>query len=516
MKSKNRWFGAKHLMITIILSQGISVNAIAHEGEVHDGTGTSEIPEPPVCQIITADRLFDGVNFPQDNMAVLIEGNKVTRVGLPEELSGLCGNRIALGNATILPGFIESHAHMTFQNVRKGTVLEHGITTVQDTGGPLMAPEGGQGNLRLLSAGPIIQAPGGYPLNVFGGGEGGYDKIGIPVVSVAEAEEAVQRLVDGGATAIKIALEPGGEPGAPWMQPHGDQPVPAAPWNLLSQDIVNAIVGKTHALGKRVIAHVGENEGFRRALAGDVDEFAHMPCAAIDEALLQQAVQQGVTFVTTIDTLASCVNSQGMGIHSNTHIVSHALALYPNTGAQFIYGSEIGHDNVPWGINGEELHMMLHLTSGESIDFPDVVNVFKAATSKAGEHLGLAPLGTLTPGAPADIIAVRGNPFEKFKLLEYPDLVISGGRTIVNKFLNQSSADIECLFTWAEGNYPGLFAPAGAFTQVSGVYTYRNYPASNSYMGVSSADNHVYYMGADGLLQNEGPLSNWLPMAGCQ
>jgi len=93
-------------------------------------------------------------------------------------------------------------------------VLEHGITTVQDTGGPLMAPEGGQGTLRLLSVGPIIQATGGYPLNVFGG-NGDYDKSGYPVSSAAEAEEVAQHLVDGGATAIKIALEPGDETGAP-------------------------------------------------------------------------------------------------------------------------------------------------------------------------------------------------------------------------------------------------------------------------------------------------------------
>jgi len=77
---------------------------------------------------------------------------------------------------------------------------------------------------------------------------------------------------------------------------------------------------------------------------------------------------------------------------------------------------------------------LLHLTSGESIDFMDVLNVFKAATSKAGENLGQPLLGTLLPNAPADMIAVRGNAFERFKLLEYPDLVLSGGRTIVNHF----------------------------------------------------------------------------------
>lgn len=443
---ENYNLNSKRIMAVLILWYGVSCNALGHNG-IDDGDDpVTAVPGLPECQVLSAARLFDGINFPQDNMAVLIEGDKIKQVGALTELSGSCANQINLGDATILPGFIESHAHITFQNVDKRIVLEHGITTVQDTGGPLLAEEGGEGKLRLLSAGPIIQAAGGYPTNIFGGGDGGYDKIGIQVASAAEAEKVVTNLVSGGATAIKVALESGGETGAPWMQPH-DGPVPATPWPILSQDIVNAIVAKAHALGKRVIAHAGEDTGFERALNAGVDEFAHIPCAEISESLLQRAVDQKVTFVTTIDTLASCVNTAtGKGIHSNTMSLA-------SKGAKFIYGSEIGHDNVPWGINGEELHMILHLTSGDSIDFTDVVNVIKAATSKAGEHLGLAPLGTLTPGAPADVIAVKGNPFQKFKLLEYPQLVISGGRTIVNKFINQSSAaTIECFLTWRKEN----------------------------------------------------------------
>ncbi len=77
---------------------------------------------------------------------------------------------------------------------------------------------------------------------------------------------------------------------------------------------------------------------------------------------------------------------------------------------------------------------MLHLTSGESTDSTDVLNVLKAATSEAGKNLGKPLLGTLLHDAPADIIAVRGNPFMRFKLLEYPDLVISGGQIVVNEF----------------------------------------------------------------------------------
>lgn len=426
MKIRSRRFDPKSLGIALLVWQVASFTAFADS-----------------CTLLTADRLFDGFEL-HANAAVLIKGKKIIQTGAKDTLVGVCSKKIDLGDATILPGFIESHAHISFQNVRKDVVLEHGITTAQDTGGPLMMPESGPGKLRLLSVGPIIQAPGGYPLNIFGG-VGGYDKVGYPVSSEVEAQGVVQHLVDEGATAIKIALEPGGETGAPWMQPHGDAPVPPAPWNMLSQPVVNAIVNEAHHPHdgrpvRRVIAHVGENIGFERALAAGVDEFAHMPCAPINQNLLAQAANTaGLTFITTIDTLSSCVDTNThMGIHSNTaQLAAKITECETNTlghCAQILYGSEIGHDNVPWGINGEEMAMMLHLTSGASIDFTDVVNVFKAVTSKAGKNIGIDKLGTLLPNAPADIVAVRGNGFERFKLLEYPDLVISGGRMVVNKF----------------------------------------------------------------------------------
>jgi hypothetical protein len=436
MKNKSCLFDLIRPLIVLFLSGGLSSYSYAHGGESENTSETDKLPKLAKCRIVTADRLFDGFELHED-WGVLLKKGKVAQIGPMAEIKKRCARKNKLGDATILPGFIESHAHVSFQDVPKKTVLRNGITTVQDTGGPLLPPTGGEGRLRLLSVGPILQAPGGYPLNIFGGA-GGLDQVGYPVASVTEAENLVQQLVDGGATAIKIALEPGGEPGAPWMMPHGENPVPTAPWPLLPQDIVNAIVAKAHALSKRVIVHAGENEGFERALNAGVDEFAHMPCAAINTDLLQQAAKTpGLIFVTTIDTLSSCVKDE-MGIHSNTAQLAANIAdceaVTPGQCAGFLYGSEIGHDNVPWGINGEEMHMMLHLTSGQSIEFDDVLNVFKSVTSKAGENLGDPLLGTLQPNAPAGLIAVKGNTFERFKLLENPDLVISGGRVIVNRF----------------------------------------------------------------------------------
>ena len=46
----------------------------------------------------------------------------------------------------------------------------------------------------------------------------------------------------------------------------------------------------------------------------------------------------------------------------------------------------------------------------------------------------MEPLGTITSGAPADLVAIKGNPLDNFKILEYPDLVMSGGVIVLNNF----------------------------------------------------------------------------------
>lgn len=423
MQRSNPMFNLKTLAVAVLACTGLNFDATA---------------APVSCKLLTAERVFDG-NDVQFNKSVLVVGNKVKAVGDFAALRSQCATRYNLGDATLMPGFIESHAHITFQNVGKDKVLEHGITTVQDTGGPLLPPQGGNGTLRLLSTGPILQAQGGYPLNVFSPDDtvGGLDKVGLaiaPAATEAEVRAIVQQLIANGASAIKIALEMGGEPGAPWMLSHGHGEVPAAPWSVLSQDQVNWIVSEAHIHGKKVLAHVGESIGFQMAKHANVDVMAHIPCAAIDHELLHEAVHDGMKFITTIDTLASC----GEGLYANAHVPGHVYQDHAADGMEFpyIYGAEIAHDNVPWGINGEELHLMLHLGSGDSIDFGDVLNVLRAATSAAAANLGtgIPGLGTLTPNAPADLIAMKGNALERFKLIEYPDLVMSGGKLVVNKF----------------------------------------------------------------------------------
>ena len=91
-----------------------------------------------------------------------------------------------------------------------------------------------------------------------------------------------------------------------------------------------------------------------------------------------------------------------------------------------------------------------------------------------------------------------------------------GGTSSAAATVTVSLDAVACLFNWGEKNYPALFAPAGASMQAWSVYTYRHYAGTNAYLGVSSADDHVYYLGPDGHMQDEGALSHWLPVAGCQ
>ena len=61
------------------------------------------------------------------------------------------------------------------------------------------------------------------------------------------------------------------------------------------------------------------------------------------------------------------------------------------------------------------------------------------------------------------------------------------------KYTKAPDPNAECLFNWAEKQYSSLFVPSGSTSAFWNVYTYRHYPTTNAYLGVSSVDNHVYY-----------------------
>lgn len=120
-------------------------------------------------------------------------------------------------------------------------------------------------------------------------------------------------------------------------------------------------------------AHIGEAKGAKTAVDAGIDEWAHMPCDIIPAALLKKAAAQKVTIVTTLDTLSRCP------------AVAHNASAFTALGGEILYGAEIAHQDIPWGIDAQELIVMIHATDMQ----------LRSATSKPGRHLNIPLLGSL-------------------------------------------------------------------------------------------------------------------------
>jgi imidazolonepropionase-like amidohydrolase len=375
--------------------------------------------EEPQALLLHAARVFDGTTL-RTNTSVLIDKGQIVQIDNPEAFKTTTAKLIDLGDATLLPGFIELHAHLSFQHIPEDIVLRHGITTLREVGGVVHQPYGGDGSLRVLTSGQIITAPNGYPIPIMGA-----ENIAMPVSTESQVHATVRQLIEGGAVVIKVALEPGNEIGAPWTSAHhkhsshAEQGKHPHTMPLLSTAIVKAIVDEAHQQGRKVAAHLAESKGVKIALDAGVDEWAHTPCDAIPEALLKKAVAQKVKIVSTLDTLSKC-----SGVAQNAH-------TWAALGGEFLYGAELAHPDIPWGIDAQELNLLMHLAKLAPLE------VLHTVTAKAGQHLNIPLLGTLQQGAPADLIAIHGDVSHNFKPLEYPDLVISGGKIVVNHFDNK-------------------------------------------------------------------------------
>ena len=77
--------------------------------------------------VIAADRVFDGRRVLESH-AVAVSGDRIEAVAPADRLSGP-GERI-LFSGTLLPGFIDLHAHLRLAQVPPEVVLRHGLTTI--------------------------------------------------------------------------------------------------------------------------------------------------------------------------------------------------------------------------------------------------------------------------------------------------------------------------------------------------------------------------------------------------
>jgi imidazolonepropionase-like amidohydrolase len=345
----------------------------------------------PRRMLVTASVLFDGTTFIEGG-AILVEGSEIVEVGSAEELRSRASEVIDLGTSTLLPGVIDLHVHTGVIGSYPELVSE-GITTVRDLGIPeSVLPFPDSGDLRVIAAGPIITAPGGYPIPVHG------KAIAAVMEGADEASEKVRELVSKGAGVIKIAVTDGG-----------------GRWPSLSRQEVAAIVDEAHEHDLSVTAHVVDRRGAEIALAGGVDEFAHLPCVnRLPRSLWSEIAKAEVPIVGTMRAMSRFCDG-----------VVAAAREFVRAGGNLLYGSDLGNPGIPFGIDVNELRLMMR--AGLSLE-----EVLASATSLAGERLGLEPLGSISVGATADVIAVSGDLRDDLQLLEDPVFVMAGGKAVVS------------------------------------------------------------------------------------
>lgn len=333
--------------------------------------------------LVTAGRVFDGRRVIEGG-GVLVASGRVVWVGRADEADVQATRRASFPSGTIVPGFIDLHVHQLGPDVTSGVTTSRDLAAsfVQLT---LAVPDPPPGEKRLLMAGPMMTAPGGYPIPVWGAA------VGKPVRGEAQARAGVRLLAENGAAVIKISLE--------------------HQFPMLSASEVRAIVDEAHDRGLEVTAHVSHVRVARVALDTGVDELAHMPCIEHDGELMRE-LARSIPVVGTLHVAFGC-----------PALLENARAFVA-AGGELLYGSDYGSDaEIPNGIDVEELELMVAagLTPLEAI---------AAATSRAGEALELDPLGSLVKGAPADLIVVRGDPTESLDVLARPVLVVAGGKVV--------------------------------------------------------------------------------------
>jgi len=406
-------------------------------------------PSTPHTVVLRAARMFDGasgklVERPQ----LTIVGNKIVRIAQADKADVPAGAEVIdLGDATLLPGFIDAHVHLSgqgsdnwygdfFDNMMRfpaeqalygayyaRITLEAGFTSVRDVGSTDWVALG----LRNAIDAGKVPGPRMLVSNYAVGSTGGHaDQDPIPPQKLPlagplqgvcngpeECRAAVRYQIKYGANVIKFM--PSG--GVLSLSDPVDAPE-------LSQDEMNAVIGESHAWGRKVAAHAHGDKAAKMAVAAGVDSIEHG--SFIEDDTLRAMKAKGVYLVPTISAIAHVEEKIATfppviaekGRAAAAHLrqtFRHAVQI----GVPIALGTDAGVG--AHGTNAREFHYMVEngLSPAQSL---------LAGTSNAARLLGtIDRVGTLEAGKLADVVAVPGNPIADITVTERPLFVMKDG-----------------------------------------------------------------------------------------
>jgi imidazolonepropionase-like amidohydrolase len=380
---------------------------------------------------------------------VVVEGGRIVSFGATSDAKvPVDAAHIELPNATILPGLIDAHTHLTMdpqfgyetlaisvprealigaKNAR--VTLLAGFTTVRNVGAGNFTDvalrdainAGDVPGPRMLVSGPAMGITGGHcdnnmlPFEYHATDDGVAD-------GIAAVQHKVRENIKYGADLIKICATGG-------VLSLGDDPQ----HSQYTLEEMKAIVADAHRLGRKVAAHAHGAEGIRWASEAGVDSIEHG--SYIDDAAIAVMKQHGTYLVPTLYLGDWMIDNAGLTrlpapllakaqvvIPAARKNIAHAFA----SGVKVAFGTDAAV--YPHGMNAHEFAVMvkLGLTPLQAI---------QSSTINAADLLGWSgKVGTLAPGAWADIIAVDGDPVKDVTTLERVKFVMKGGEVVKNEY----------------------------------------------------------------------------------
>ena len=419
---------------------------------------------PTPTRILVPDRVLDPVaGEVRTGRALIVEDDRiVSEVATADAPDG--PERVFLDGCTLMPGMLDLHSHLAGEEeqgqgyaslvMRSGaqeavvgvrnarTVLDAGFTTVRDVGSfraftDVALREGIDAGWfpgpRMLCAGAYVTCPGG------GGDVTGLApdvdavvpvELRFGVTSGVDGMRAtVRRILARGADFIKIiatgaVLTSGTNPGAPEF----------------TEDELRAAVEECDLLGTYVAAHAHGPVGIARAVRAGVRTVEH--ASLIDDETLALVVEHGTYLVVDMsdgDWMADEGPRLGYSEEVQrkvawTNEVSRAMfGKAVAAGAKIANGSDTGI--APFGTEAENpiCYVRFGMTPMQAI---------RSATSVAAEVIGWQDrVGTLAPGAHADLIGVAGDPSEDITALRTVPFVMKGGEVVKDRRSRWLAAD---------------------------------------------------------------------------
>lgn len=350
----------------------------------------------------------------------------------------------------VLPGLVDTHVHLVGyagpgdppdfstwplvttrdEQVLHGAAhaqraMRHGVTTLRD-----LAGDEAQVALRRVFDAGVLPGPRIQVHGVVGMTAGHNDLFVPPAVPsrkpTADGPDECRKLVRtwarAGMDGIKLTTSGG-------VLSIGDRNA----WRNYTRDEIRAVVDEAHALGMLVASHAHSEEGIRVAVEEGVDSIEHGTLMSKDLAetlaaegtpvaptlLINEAIAQGRVPVTP-EAMAKAAEL----VATRDVLLAQAAAL----GVRFVLGTDANGHHVQFG---DQFAEVVHMTRVLGMD---AGSALRAATSDAADSIGV-PVGRIAPGLGADLIVLRGRPWERIEDLAIENIVavVSRGHVVAGR-----------------------------------------------------------------------------------